>query len=371
MKNEARQSSDRPKNFLQEYTHGMTHDRLQQGWRSDKDRLQKLYKDAIGSPIDEITGEEIKLSQKFNRLATATLSRLNPIRRLAFGSSIIGFGLHYLGTGVVSQALLPLSFAGLVVLLLVELLEKLDAKKEIDLARQIQISLFPSPKIEKSGLEFSSFATTAQDVGGDYVDIIPCEGGTYCIIADVSGKGLSASLYMIRLQAMVHLLIRNDSPSPKQLLCELNNFIKSGKRDKTFVTACAAYFPKDADYFSFSRAGHNGPIYFSKANDTTTEILSPGFALGMTDSERLKKQIQEVKIEFQKGDSVLFYTDGLVEARNSFGQEFDTGRITSIMDVYGSLDAETITRKIQTSLESFIGNEKPLDDITFTCVHRS
>lgn len=370
MKNEARNTSDKQRNFIQEYTLGMTREQLSEGWEDDRARLVKLYNDAVGDPIDEATGEEIGLAIKLNRLATATLSRLNPIRRLIFGSSILGFGLHYLSTGFFSQIILPVSFAGLVVLLLVELLEKLDAKKEIDLARQIQIGLFPSPGIKKYGLNFASFASTAKDVGGDYVDIIPRNEGTYAIIADVSGKGLSAALYMIRLQAMVHLMIKRAQPGPKELLVELNNYIKSGRRDKTFVTACACFFPKDENYFVLARAGHNGPIYHSKEKDKTVELLSPGFALGMTDSKRLEEHLQEVKIEFKSGDSILFYTDGLVESRNEIGQEFDTGRIKSIMDVYGGLDSETIVKKIHSSLESFIGNEKPFDDITFTAVHK-
>src|SRR5699024_12839260 len=89
-------------------------------------------------------------------------------------------------------------------------------------------------------LEISSFANTAREVGGDYVDTIKTAEGTYVIIADVSGKGLAAALYMARLQALVHLLVERDAPTPQELFLQLNDYVKSDNADRTFVTACAA-----------------------------------------------------------------------------------------------------------------------------------
>jgi serine phosphatase RsbU (regulator of sigma subunit) len=253
---------------------------------------------------------------------------------------------------------------------MLELLEKLDVKKEIDLAKDIQISLLPSPDLEVDNLEINSFANTANEVGGDYVDVITTEVGTYYIIADVSGKGLSAALYMVRMQALVHLLITNLNPTPKQLFLELNDFIKSYRTDKTFITACAAFFPKNEDYFLYSRAGHNPPVLYKKATDSTSLLQTTGFALGMTRTDRLKNFLKEVKVPFESGDSILFYTDGLTEARNEAGDEFGTERTRSLMDIYGSLDAKVINKKIQSSLENFIGDMPTTDDITYSCIRK-
>jgi serine phosphatase RsbU (regulator of sigma subunit) len=229
----------------------------------------------------------------------------------------------------------------------------------------------PTTEYKQQKLEIFSFANTARDVGGDYVDIIETENGTYIIIADVSGKGLTAALYMVRMQALVHLIIEKHEPSPKELFLELNDYVKSDIKDKTFVTACAAFFPKDEDQFIFARAGHNAPIFFSKERDATFNLRSDGYALGMTSSKNLNEHLQEKKFHFKPGDSVLFYTDGLTEARNEHGEEYGEERLDSILSVYGSLHAKTITQKIQSSLENFIGSEKPFDDVTFTCVHHS
>jgi serine phosphatase RsbU (regulator of sigma subunit) len=141
--------------------------------------------------------------------------------------------------------------------------------------------------------------------------------------------------------------------------------------DKTFVTACAAFFPKGEDHFIFSRAGHNTPIIFNKKLDSTFKLKTEGFALGMTSTKLLSKTLEEKKFQFESGDSLLLYTDGLVEARNSIGEEYGEERLDGLMSIYGSLHAKSITQKIQSSIELYIGDENPLDDITFTTIHKN
>jgi serine phosphatase RsbU (regulator of sigma subunit) len=258
----------------------------------------------------------------------------------------------------------------MLMLLLIELLEKADVKQEIDLAREIQLSLLPATEHKRDDLEISSFANTAKEVGGDYVDLLETPEGTYQIIADVSGKGLKAALYMVRMQALVHLIIEKNHPSPKELFLELNNYVKSDDRDQTFVTACAAFFPKDSEQMIFARAGHNPPVFYSRENDDIFPLKSNGFALGMTSTCNLKKRLEEKKYHFKSHDSLFFYTDGLTEARNSRGEQYGMEQIKAILSVYGSLHAQTIIKKVQNSLDNFIGDVPLYDDITFTCVHR-
>jgi len=369
LKNETKDALGQTKLFYREYTTGMSREQFEKDLQSDTKRLKSLYKEAIGSDVDE-DGVPVPATTKFFRLISALTGRMNPTRRLVFSLSILGFASSFIFTGLFFTLIHPLSFVAIVAILMLELLEKLDVKKEIDLAKDIQISLLPSPDIEVDNLEINSFANTANEVGGDYVDVITTEKGTYYIIADVSGKGLSAALYMVRMQALVHLLITNLNPTPKQLFLELNDFIKSYRTDKTFITACAAFFPKDEDYFLYSRAGHNPPVLYKKATDSTSLLQTTGFALGMTRTDRLKNFLKEVKIPFETGDSILFYTDGLTEARNEAGDEFGTERTRSLMDIYGSLDAKVINKKIQASLENFIGDMPTTDDITYSCIRK-
>ncbi|WP_445666342.1 PP2C family protein-serine/threonine phosphatase [Fodinibius sp. AD559] len=378
LKNEAQSAFQNTKSFYKEYVSGMTRERMGKEFYKDTDRLKELYAEAIGEDIEKAEDEAVPGHLKIMRLFSALTQRLNPTRRLVFGLSVVSFLSHYLFgflqlTGIVFfyDLLLPFAFVSMLMLLLVELLEKSDVKREIDLAREIQLSLLPNTEHYRKNLEIASFANTAKEVGGDYVDIIETDEGTYIVIADVSGKGLSAALYMVRMQALVHLIIEKSQPSPKELFLELNNYVKSDIKDKTFVTACAAYFPNGEDHFIFARAGHNAPILFSNERDATFDLRSDGFALGMTTSANMERHLQEKKFHFKSGDSILFYTDGLTESRNKWGEEYGEDRLDGIMSVYGSLHSKSIIHKVQSSLENFIGNEEPVDDVTFTCVHHT
>lgn len=175
---------------------------------------------------------------------------------------------------------------------------------------------------------------------------------------------------MVRMQALVNLLVHKEQPSPKDLFLQLNDFVKSNSKDKTFVTGCVAYFPNDKEEFEYVRAGHNIPIYYSRERDTTFNLRANGFALGMTSTNMLSQHLEVKRFHFKPGDSVLLYTDGLNESRNERGEEYGEERIESLMEIYGSLHSKTIINKIQSSLEAFIGTVPPADDVTFTCIHR-
>jgi len=381
LKNEAKTGYD-TKTFYKEYVSGMNSRQLGKEFQSDSERLKKLYDDALKENNPAERPENIPFFQKALSLLSALTKRLNPVRRLIFGIALAGFllyivlsffaflNIYFIFSGLI-PILMPLSFVAVLAILLIELLEKSDVQQELNFARDIQLSLLPPSTIANKNLEVYSFAATASEVGGDYVDVIKSKSGTYVIIADVSGKGMSAALYMVRVQALVHLLINKHHPSPKELLLELNDYIKSNKADKTFVTGCAAYFPNDDNHFTFARAGHNPPVLFSKKHESTFKLRTDGFALGMTSTKILKNKMAEKKFLFEANDSILFYTDGLTEARNDKGEEYGIERLEGIMSIYGSLHAKTISKKVQSSLESFIGTEKNLDDITFAAVHRN
>lgn len=375
LKNEA-QSGYGTKKFYQEYVSGMSRERFSKELSADTERLKLVYKEAV-EDIERQQGQQLPGHIKFLRLFSDLAQRLNPTRRLIFGLGSVSFVLHYLLNffGIaqyvfIGDLLLPFGFLSMFMLLLIELLEKSDVQKEIDLAREIQLSLLPGTSLNKKDLEVYSFAHTAKEVGGDYLDVIETEKGTYVIIADVSGKGLTAALYMVRLQALVSMIIEKEQPSPKELFLQLNNYIKSNSKDKTFVTGCVAFFPNDEEYFEYIRAGHNIPVYYNRERDTTYKLKSNGFALGMTSTKLLDKNLEVKKFHFKPGDSVLFYTDGLNESRNERGEEYGEDRIEALMEIYGSLHAKTVISKLQSSLEAFIGSVSPLDDVTFTCVHR-
>lgn len=364
MKNETKSTMVSTKDFAKEYLSGMTPERLGAELNADKNRLRLLYEEAVGEE-----GQDLSAPAKVIALAGALTRRLSPTRRLAFGVSVITMLLSPFA--LLPSFATPLAFVAIFVLLMLELLEKSDVKKEIDLAKQIQLSLLPQSDLKVDGLETYSFANTAEVVGGDYIDFIENENGLYVVIADVAGKGLAAALYMVRVQALVKMIIEKQSPSPKQLFLELNDYIKSNSKDKTFVTAVAAFFPKEASHFLYARAGHNHPLFYEDKTEKVAELNANGFALGMTNTKKLMAYLNEVQIPFEEGDSLLLYTDGLNEARNNENEEFGIASLITIFELYGRYGAHAIIKKIQASLGDFIGNSPIQDDITFTCIKRT
>jgi serine phosphatase RsbU (regulator of sigma subunit) len=371
LKNEAQSAFQSTKSFYREYVQGMNRERVGRELQADSERLKQLYEEAIHSGDNQEQKRHLPFHVKLLRLFSALGQRLNPTRRLIFGISILSFAIYSVSNGIlIPNLLLIVAFGGILMLLLVELLEKSDVKREIDLAREIQLGLLPKADLSYGSLDIYSFANTAQEVGGDYVDTIETKDGLYVVIADVSGKGLSAALYMVRMQALVNLIIEKSHPTPKELFLQLNNYVKSGIKDKTFVTACVAYFPKDESSFTLARAGHNAPIFYSKRKNQTKPLRYKGFALGMTTTSKMESFLTEKKVSFESGDSVLLYTDGLIEARNPQREEYGIERLSALLDVYGGTNPKTITRKIQQSVEVFMNGQQPHDDVTFTCVHR-
>lgn len=368
--NEAQKQEETASFFYRKYVEGMTPRRIGEEVHADSAKLIKLYKEAVSSDSsyeeDDKTPGHIKLMRLINALG----NRLSPGRRLILAASVIGFFVQNLIAAPFSILLLIFSFAGILFLLVVELLEKFDAKREIDLAREIQLGLLPSPEFKTERLDVYSFASTAREVGGDYVDTIRTERGDYYIIADVSGKGLSASLYMIRLQALFHLLIKKDQPDPKNLLIEINDFIKYGRTDKTFVTACVALAPADGGPLLFCRAGHNIPLFYNKEKERCKELRSPGIALGMAPSAKLEQALQQMELKMDEGDILLMYTDGLTEARNPHGEEYGENRLLSLFELYSDAGPGSLLEKIRVSLEQYIQDAEIPDDITFSVISR-
>src|SRR5690606_23481649 len=118
-------------------------ERINHDYKADRERLRKLYEETVVTEKERVIGEEIGIHIKIGRLFTALVQRLNPVRRLVFFASLFMFLMPYVGSGFFINLMHPLAFFMLALLLFIELLEKLDAKKEIDLARDIQLSLLP------------------------------------------------------------------------------------------------------------------------------------------------------------------------------------------------------------------------------------
>ena len=243
--------------------------------------------------------------------------------------------------------------------------EKERLEEELRIARQIQMSLLPGEGlVSVPGIRIAALCLPAAEVGGDYYDLLPL-GPTRMgvLVADVSGKGTSAALYMAELKGLV-LSLSRIYESPKRLLSEANRILSAHMDARSFVTMTYAVVDTAARRMRYARAGHN-PMIHMQARTGRTVILAPaGLGLGLDPGERFEAILEENEVALEPGDFFLFFTDGLSEAMNPAAELFGEGRLRRILEEGSSLGSEELRERILEEVRRFVGDALPHDDMT-------
>lgn len=242
-------------------------------------------------------------------------------------------------------------------------------KHELDLARRIQLASLPQELPQINGLDISGISIPALEVGGDFYDYLYSEDSDdlYIVIGDVSGKGTSAALYMSKAQGVIRTL-NEFKLSPKNLLVKMNSLIYKFLERNSFISAIVGKFDTSNKTVLFSRAGHL-PLYVYRANSQEIEIHTPkGMVLGMTKSELFENNLEEKIINYNSGDIFLFITDGIIEARNMYEEEFEEERLLKIFKSIAYNDSLFIRNSILNSIKEFASENVQYDDITLVIV---
>ena len=236
-------------------------------------------------------------------------------------------------------------------------------KRELEIARDIQKSLLPATMPSVNGFQLDGVCIPADEVGGDYFDIFQIDQNrTGIAIADVSGKGTSASFYMAEIKGMMSIMAPVYS-SPKSLLIELNRKLFGKPDRKVFATMIYGIVDHKAKIFVFARAGHNSLLVFR--GDEEYEVLTPaGLGLGLTCEEKFNPKLEEKKINLGPGDTVLLYTDGITETMNKHKDMFGEDRLIKVFSSNSRFDPVSIRDIILKSVEEFAAGAKQHDDLT-------
>jgi serine phosphatase RsbU (regulator of sigma subunit) len=183
------------------------------------------------------------------------------------------------------------------------------------------------------------------------------------LVADVSGKGTSAALYMAELKGLV-LSLSRIYDSPKRLLEEANRILSANMDARSFVTMTYAVVDTAARRMRYARAGHN-PLIHLQARTGKSVILAPaGLGLGLDAGERFEAILEESEVPLESGDFFLFFTDGLSEAMNAGAELFGEGRLRRILEESQGLGSEELRERIIEEVRSFVGDALPHDDMT-------
>jgi serine phosphatase RsbU (regulator of sigma subunit) len=247
-------------------------------------------------------------------------------------------------------------------------IERERLEQELKVAREVQLKLLPQTKPVISSLNVDTYFMTAYEVGGDYYDFI--EFGDQkpgMVIGDVSGKGTSAAFYMAEFKGVIQTLARTLS-DPKDLVCQANRIFYSTIERKSFVTAIVGKFDSKKKTFEFVRAGHSPVLYYSQKTSRAQYLQPPGLGIGLESGPIFDSITEMQRIQLQRGDFLILFTDGLVEARNRFEEEFGEGRVLSLAENSSQLSAEEIKDHILEEITDFIGDTPLHDDLTFIII---
>ena len=259
---------------------------------------------------------------------------------------------------------------GEVTKLLLENADKARMEQEMLAAREIQQKLLPSGPLSVPGLEILAFCEPAREVAGDYYDFLHFSDTKLgVLIADVSGKGLPAGLYMAQLKVLVQSLARTH-PSPRDFLKAINRVVADNIDSKSFITMSYAVIDLERREMVLARAGHCPLIRIpgtAPAGLRKAEIHAPdGLVLGLKidNGEMFDAMIQEVCIPLAAEDLIVFFTDGISETMNEAFDCYGEPRLAKVLEQYAHLPFEQLRSFIFADLRSFSGDADQHDDMT-------
>lgn len=258
-----------------------------------------------------------------------------------------------------------------------EVREKERLAHELAIARQVQLDLLPRSLPEVPGFEIAATMQTANEVGGDFYDVIPLAENRFLFtIGDVSGKGTSAAFYMAQFISLLRFS-PGFTEKTDEIAIRLNRYFSSNEVDRQiYVTAIIGILDAAKNTIHFVRAGHTLPFLVPAAqNAKVTELKIDGLGIGIERSGSLFEQTVKVKtVRLEKGDSVVFYTDGVEEAARKNGSEeyeyFGSERLFSTFSDSRTKQAEDAIQQLQNNLKSFYRTEPLVDDYTVLVVRR-
>ena len=244
--------------------------------------------------------------------------------------------------------------------------EKIKIERDLDLARKIQQGLLPKCVPNLNGLDICGEMIPAMQVGGDYYDLIQLsDTKLFVAVGDVSGKGLSASLYMTKLQTMVQIATKI-STSPKEILIEINKRLYESIERSWFITMTLALFDTENKTVRFCRAGHM-PLLTAN-NGTVESIKTEGIGLGLEKGEVFDRTLQEVEIKTKSNQIFAFFSDGITEAMNEKDEMFGEEKLTEILKGKANTRSTEVMNKVWSEVKYFRGSALPNDDMTMVIV---
>jgi len=244
-----------------------------------------------------------------------------------------------------------------------EALEKQKLEEDLEIAHDIQKNLLPHKIPQFTNFDVVANTVFSKQVGGDYYDVITLDNNNFCIaIADVSGKGVSAALMMANLQAFLKTICKQGMKIDEATGL-INDLITENTTEGKFITFFWAIIENDTKQMLYVNAGHNHPLLIRKGK--IKKLDKGGIILGV-----MKTMIpySSEKLQLEKDDVIIFFTDGVSEAMNQSGEEFSDERLEKLSLSLAEKPAKEISNAIQNEVSKFAYGTVQSDDITLMVI---
>ncbi|HTF56020.1 MAG TPA: SpoIIE family protein phosphatase [Planctomycetota bacterium] len=254
-------------------------------------------------------------------------------------------------------------------------LQELQARAldhELGIASEIQTNLVPKTMLKVPGYDVGAYYRPSKEVGGDYYDFIEIdETRSGLIVADVSGKGVPGSLIMAMARALIRMEAeRNRNPSTADTLARANQMLARDIKKGMFVTAIYGILDRTNHQIRVSSAGHNPMILWRARTDEIVLVNPKGIALGLDRGPVFERTISEEIVQLERGDRVVFYTDGTVEAMNERKEDFGDKRFRELCKKLAKSESNQFLNLIMKSIDEHQGSAPQHDDMTIVTFRR-
>ena len=237
-------------------------------------------------------------------------------------------------------------------------------ESELDMASKMQQSILPTEFPETPDYQVCGNMTPAREVGGDFFDIYNLDNGRIGLaIADVSGKGVPAALFMMASRTLLKGTVIGLS-DPGRVLGEVNQLLYEDNEAMMFVTLLYAVYDPETRLLTYANGGHTLPVLIHADGSNTVLPSTNGIALGVMGGA----EFEHASVTCSPGDTIVFYTDGVTEAFNAEGEEFGMDRLLRIFESPPG-DCRTTISSIFEAVNAFAGDAPQFDDITCLALH--
>jgi len=247
--------------------------------------------------------------------------------------------------------------------------EKKRLDHDLEIARDIQRVLLPAEAPAAAGYDVYGINVPAHQVGGDYFDYIKVDDNHLGIaIADVSGKGVPASLIMAICRSVLRSQAANNL-SPGDVLKSVNRQLYPDIKEDMFISMLYLILGGAGDV-TLSRAGHDAPLLFKRASNTVIRLKPPGMVLGIDSGSVFDRLTTDFTVSLERDDCLVLYTDGVTEALDNDGNEFGVERLIAALRAGAAQGAQAVVTRAIQDVRDFAGSTPQNDDITLIAIRK-